>query len=272
MTTMPVLDWGCGDAQVLRDAYATERAGILDQAAPGVAIQQLDTITGTSLCFRAKKLDGTPILYFHGGAWVAGSPQTHITLCSWLAYLSNRRVLSVPYGLCPEFKFPSQLHDGARALDDLLRTEDRCIVMGDSAGGAIAFWAESHAISRDRVAGVVSLYGAFGAIDTPSMLALTAQDDGLKRRDMEGMYDRLGCPMGRGMLDAITPQGAPALLVTAGADSLADDHTILADHLDRPVQMIWADDQPHAFLQFCGSNPAAKKTMADIAMALTAWD
>lgn len=271
MTTLPVMDWGYGDAMSLRETYARDREAIVDQAAPNVSVEEVSSITGASLWFKTENPSGAPILYFHGGGWVAGSPRTHITLCSWLSALSNRLVLSVPYGLCPEYKFPSQRHDGARALDDFLRTQDDCIVMGDSAGGAMAFWAESHATHRARVKGVVSLYGAFGAMDTPSMLAISDQDDGLKRRDMVGMYERLGCPMGHGILDNITPKGAPALLVTAGADSLADDHKMLAEHLDRDVQEITAKNQPHAFLQFCGSDAAAKATMEKIATIIAAW-
>ncbi len=266
MATMPIMDWGYGPADVLRENYAKERALIADTCHGDVTQTPFEAITGWAIRFDPAHPAGAPIVYFHGGGWVAGSPQTHITLCSWLAGLSNRQVISMPYGLAPEYKFPSQFHDAARALDDVLNTAQTCFVAGDSAGAAMAFWAESGAHKRANVLGIVSLYGAFGASDTASIAKFSDKSDGLSERDIRGMYERLGCPGGRAIADAISTQGAPALLITAGQDSLADDHRWLqAVKPNRAMTERVYADQAHAFLQFCGKDPVARSAMVDVA-------
>src|SRR6185437_5239347 len=42
------------------------------------------------------------VLYFHGGGYLLGSPQTHERLCGHLANAAGCRVLSVDYRLAPE--------------------------------------------------------------------------------------------------------------------------------------------------------------------------
>ncbi len=265
MTSMPILSWGSSPPEDLRKAYAEDRAAIRDTCHPDVVQTKLDTITGASLRFDPPGASGTKILYFHGGGWVAGSPDTHVTLCSWMAATTGRTILSVPYTLCPEAKFPSQYHQAAQALDDFLRTEPQAIVMGDSAGGAMALWAEAGAVHRDRVAAVVSLYGAFGAVGTDSMATFGPESGGLDDASVLGMYARLGCDAGQGIAQAAAAKGAPGLLVTAGTDPLGDDHAWLQSQKpDRSFENITIPDRPHAFLQMAGTDEVARDAMQQI--------
>src|SRR5579875_2703183 len=47
------------------------------------------------------------ILFFHGGSFVAGSPETHIGLIGELVVRSGRNAYAVDYRLAPEHPFPA---------------------------------------------------------------------------------------------------------------------------------------------------------------------
>src|SRR5690348_6018675 len=55
------------------------------------------------------------LLYFHGGGLVAGSLDTHDSICRTLANETGCRLISVDYRLAPEHKFPAALMDGYAA-------------------------------------------------------------------------------------------------------------------------------------------------------------
>jgi acetyl esterase len=85
------------------------------------------------------------MVFFHGGGLVAGSLDTHETLCRTLANGIGCRVIAVDYRLAPEHKFPDGLRDGEAALrwafeqaDELGIDRQRLGTAGDSAGAVIA--------------------------------------------------------------------------------------------------------------------------------------
>ncbi|MEW8978061.1 MAG: alpha/beta hydrolase [Symbiobacterium sp.] len=85
------------------------------------------------------------LLYFHGGGWVIGSPDTVHATCALLANRAGAIVVSVDYRLAPEHKFPAAAEDcyaatawaaeNARSFGGDPR---RIAVAGDSAGGNLA--------------------------------------------------------------------------------------------------------------------------------------
>lgn len=82
------------------------------------------------------------ILYFHGGGFITGSPQTHRSLVARLCDHGFAKAFSVAYRLAPEYLFPAGLRDGVDAYRALLQkgVEPSSIVLaGDDAGGGIAF-------------------------------------------------------------------------------------------------------------------------------------
>ncbi|KAJ8599020.1 hypothetical protein CTAYLR_007693 [Chrysophaeum taylorii] len=84
--------------------------------------------------------DGTRILFLHGGANVCYSPPAYRPIASRLAALSGMVVVVPDYRLAPEHGYPSLLDDAEAALDWLAKnkTTRRVLVVGDSAGGALA--------------------------------------------------------------------------------------------------------------------------------------
>jgi acetyl esterase/lipase len=85
---------------------------------------------------------GAVILYLHGGAYTAGSLDTHRTLAAEIARASGIAVLVLGYRLAPEHPFPAGLEDAVRAYDWLLHDQQiapqRMLLAGDSAGGGLA--------------------------------------------------------------------------------------------------------------------------------------
>jgi acetyl esterase/lipase len=82
------------------------------------------------------------ILYFHGGGYVSGSPQTHRPLISRLCQAAQANAFSPAYRLAPDFAFPAGLRDGIDAYRHLLQQkfEPQSVVLaGDAAGGGLAF-------------------------------------------------------------------------------------------------------------------------------------
>ena len=49
------------------------------------------------------------ILYFHGGGYVAGSPETHQNMLATLAKYSSIQIFAIDYSLSPESNFPKAI-------------------------------------------------------------------------------------------------------------------------------------------------------------------
>jgi acetyl esterase/lipase len=82
------------------------------------------------------------ILYFHGGGFIAGSPQTHRSLVARLCDHGFARAFSVAYRLAPEYLFPAGLRDAVDAYRALLQKDvdpASIVLAGDDAGGGLAF-------------------------------------------------------------------------------------------------------------------------------------
>ncbi len=85
------------------------------------------------------------LVYFHGGAGVFCSIETHDGLCRILANESGCRVISVGYRLAPEWKFPAAVDDACESTawvfghsEELGIDPGRVGVAGDSAGATLA--------------------------------------------------------------------------------------------------------------------------------------
>ena len=106
------------------------------EAVPG----QLGPIGGEWL--RTPGSDGArAILYFHGGGFVAGSPETHRALAGRLVEASGVPAFSVAYRLAPASFFPAPVRDGIDAYRALIAKvpASSIILAGDEAGGGLAF-------------------------------------------------------------------------------------------------------------------------------------
>ncbi|MGR3493032.1 MAG: alpha/beta hydrolase fold domain-containing protein [Shimia sp.] len=255
--TMPPLNWVTDPPERLRAAYAETRAALLPTAPSDVVVEAVPQ----GLRFTPPNVSGAPILYFHGGGWMVGAPETHRVLCAALAQISGRVVTSVRYRLAPEHPYPAQRED---AVAGLRAHGGPCFVAGDSAGAAMALWAQSGA-AEVPVLGVVGFYGAFGCLPT-------VDDPGqLTRAEVTRFYGALGVDPAT-IRDDMGAEGPDLLLLAAGDDSLLQDSHVLANEMRRDVTLWEAEGQPHAFLHAAAQPGAAREWMIRCAEWMAARD
>ncbi|MCA3642488.1 MAG: alpha/beta hydrolase, partial [Methylobacterium sp.] len=80
------------------------------------------------------------ILYFHGGSFSLGSPQTAMSLTAELVRRTSVRAISIDYRLAPEHPFPAGIEDCLAAYRSLLNDSvdpASVVFAGDSAGGGL---------------------------------------------------------------------------------------------------------------------------------------
>lgn len=82
------------------------------------------------------------ILYFHGGGYIAGSPESHRALVAKLAHAAEATAFSAAYRLAPEYAFPAAVRDGIDAYRQLLArgmAPQSIVLGGNGSGGGLAF-------------------------------------------------------------------------------------------------------------------------------------
>lgn len=81
------------------------------------------------------------VLYLHGGAYVAGNPDSHKALTSHLAKFADAHVVVPDYRLAPEHACPAAINDAVAVYKALLEQgvpPEQLSIAGDSAGGGLA--------------------------------------------------------------------------------------------------------------------------------------
>lgn len=82
------------------------------------------------------------ILYFHGGGYISGSPESHRALVAKLAHAAEASVFSAAYRLAPEYAFPAAVRDGIDAYRQLMArgiAPQSMVLAGNGSGGGLAF-------------------------------------------------------------------------------------------------------------------------------------
>lgn len=95
-----------------------------------------------ALWVRPKQCDDDyVILYFHGGGYFMGAPQTHQAMLGQLAKLTRMPAVLPDYRKAPENPFPAAYDDAIAAYKALLArgfNGTQIVIGGDSAGGGLA--------------------------------------------------------------------------------------------------------------------------------------
>ena len=98
------------------------------------------------------------LVYFHGGGYVTGGAKGYLAFTARLADQSQLLTYCPDYSLSPEHPFPRPQEDCYRVLTAIAvaHPEHQLIVMGDSAGGALAISSVLHGKpeTRKRIAGL----------------------------------------------------------------------------------------------------------------------
>lgn len=126
------------------------KSGDRAPCAPGVSIERIELAGRPALHFTPQSAQPGAIVFFHGGGYSLGSPQSHKPLVSRLSALFGLQAFSVDYRLAPEHVCPAAPEDGEDVLKQVRkRIEGPLIVAGDSAGGGLTL----AAVLRHRDAG-----------------------------------------------------------------------------------------------------------------------
>lgn len=224
------------------------------------------------------------ILYFHGGGWVVGSPESVLSLTGNLVARTGFGAYSVDYRLAPEHPFPAAIDDtlsAYRALLDSGQDPSTIAFAGDSAGGGLSV--TTCLAARDAglplPAAVVTFSPGLDATRTGrSMDTKEGIDPIFTRKSVEhtgAMYLAGADPHQPLLSPAVLADltGFPPMLIQVGTNEiLLDDSTRLAARARAAGVDVILDitaDVPHVFQSFAGVLDEADQALDRAALFLT---
>jgi acetyl esterase/lipase len=214
------------------------------------------------------------ILYIHGGAYVLGSPKSHIAMCARLARRAAAVVTVIDYRLAPEHLYPAAIDDCVAAYRAIVADVDPSLVTiaGDSAGGG-ATLATVGALKAagDPMPGAVYVISPWTDLTASGESVVT-------RLPYDPMFD------GKGLIEAgqtyagdtplddpgvsplfADPTGYPPTLIQTGMDEiLLSDSTRLAERYEAAgvdVRLDLRDDLWHVYQIMAGYMPEANEAL-----------
>lgn len=224
------------------------------------------------------------VLYLHGGAYIVGSPLLYRDLTWRIAKRARARVLCIDYRLAPEFPFPAAVDDAIKVyrwLVDNGANPRRIAIMGDSAGGGLAF----ATLLKLRDDGA-QLPAAAVTLSPWTDLALTGMSMKLNAETEANVNSAQASRFAGHYLAGADPRtpyasplygdlsGLPPTLIQVGSDEmLLDDSVRMADKLraaNCEVDLeIWPR-MPHAWHLFARLLPEARHAIERIGIFLRA--
>ncbi|WP_406139737.1 alpha/beta hydrolase [Streptomyces sp. NBC_01089] len=223
------------------------------------------------------------ILYFHGGGWVYGSPESALPLTGHLVARTGFGAYSVDYRLAPEHPFPAAIEDtlsAYRALLDSGQDPSAVAFAGDSAGGGLAV--TTCLAARDAglplPAAIVTFSAGVDATRTGESMDTKEGVDPILTRESVGhtgaMYLAGQDPHQPLLSPAVLADltGFPPMLVQVGTNEiLLDDSTRLAARAKAAGVDVILDitaDVPHVFQSLAGALDEADEALDRAALFL----
>lgn len=174
------------------------------------------------------------MLMFHGGAYCAGSYDSHRTFVAWLAEATGYSILFPEYRLAPEHRFPAAVDDSETALRWIdsngpggrVGKARYIVVSGDSAGGGLSVASMLRARSRNfRMPDAALLICAMLDLDekTSKFLQMNQRSRDIPRLYVAGLED-LAHPEASPILADL--QGLPPLLLQTGTQDYCRDDSV----------------------------------------------
>ena len=246
-------------------------------AAENIAYES-DTIAGVpGVWCRPANTTNRTVLYLHGGWFVFGAAQAYRNFVGHIASLADAAVFIPNYRLAPEHPFPAGVEDVRAVYTGLLdRGFHDVVIMGDSAGGALALellaWTVHNALGLQPKAAVLispvtdlSLSGATWETRDAADVLFTKE----QVRELIALY--LGDADPAQPFSSLTQDfaGFPPLRIHVGDDEmLLDDSVRLANRAeDAGVDVrldIW-EGMLHGFPVSLGTFDSANRALDEIA-------
>ena len=228
----------------------------------------------------------TAVIYFHGGGWVLGGPETHDDMCAEMAAGTGCAVALVDYRLAPEHQYPAQLEDSL-AVWRWMRAQDfnHIIAAGDSAGGqmSVALALGLKEMGLPQLTGLALIYPVLGADTQTASYIRNAHAPCLTRdemifylnsflgpKDTPNWRDEKAVPN----LALDVSNLPPTFISVAGHDPLHDDGVIFADKLKAAGIACTLREEPelaHSYMRARNVSAPAKKGFDAIVEALKAF-
>jgi len=232
------------DASVLeRREGSSTRPGAYREH-PDVEIKERRLGDVRCLCLTPPGHPPGTLVFAHGGAYRAGSPERLTGFTSQLAARSGWRIISPTYGLAPEFPFPAAIHDSAAVIEALFaETPDETIVLGGESAGAglaatLAARFGTH-VPAPRLAGAMLLSpwvdmrvsaGAYTSrAGTDQLFSLERASDAAELY-LQGVDPR--DPLASPVFADLSGM-PPTQIIVGGAEVLLDDSLLLAGEIAR---------------------------------------
>jgi acetyl esterase/lipase len=215
------------------------------------------------------------LLWFHGGAFVIGSPRTHGAMVAALAQRAGIGAVLPDYRLAPEHPFPAAVEDARAAWTALLREgidPASVVVGGDSAGGGLALGLLAALVAEGRAlpGGVVAFSPWCDLTGTCASLRSLAWRDVLipvrRFAEIRDLY--------LGGADPRDPRaspilarfrgGPPVFLQSSRAEVLRDDARAMARRLVEDGVAVEHDEWagvPHVWQMYQGKVPEADRAL-----------
>lgn len=226
---------------------------------------------------RAEREPGPVVVFFHGGAYVVGSIETHAGLSAEMARQLDLPVVSVEYRLAPENPWPAAVDDGEAAARWIAangkafgRQFNGLIVSGDSAGGNLTLVTTLALRDKPAALPVIMQVPIYPASDRTKVypsrqkfssgfaLDISPDDEDLYQADPKSprasplLADLAGLP--------------PTVLVTASLDPLRDEGRAFAAKLVEagvPTTYFEAAGTIHGFATYRKAIPSAQQDTTD---------
>jgi acetyl esterase len=225
------------------------------------------------------------LLYFHGGGFTVGSPETHEGVCKRLAHLAQCAVVSLDYRLAPEHKFPTAHRDAIDALKWLAQharaqglDPKRMAVGGDSAGGTLTAATAIGARDAGIALRLQLMFYPGCAADHMASADTFAKGFLLEKDSIDYFYGHYlehpshrKDPLFSPLVEANVAGVAPAWIGLAECDPLVDEGIAYGDHLRMAgvtVDLEIYKGVVHSFIQMGRMIPEALTAHADAANAL----
>lgn len=214
------------------------------------------------------------ILWFHGGAYMVGSPGTHAAMLGRLSRLSRLAVVAPEYRKAPEWPAPSAFEDAQAAHAALMAqgwAPGQIILGGDSAGGGLALALLADLCARGRRPGGLVAFSPWTdlTLSGPSLAAQAAADPLLPAARMAEAV-----AMVQGALDPADPRLSPlfarfdrpppVLLLVGSDEVLLDDSRRMAAQLAAAGGVVTLREEPkapHVWPIFDGWIPEARAAL-----------
>lgn len=220
------------------------------------------------------------IIYFHGGGYVLGSPETSLGFLTQLSKASKNVICVPDYPKSPEERYPKAQIESLSFVKEMIETHGNLILMGDSAGAALVL-SVYHGLTIDErkcVFGAILISPWIEPLATSGSINYNSDNDIGDRTFVTNCYqlylgdrsERAEFPM---TFDATNIPTLPKTFIGVGtAEILVEQSRELKDNLTNvgsEVSFKLYQNMFHTFWNHPSSIPEASQLIKDISVWLT---